>query len=84
MGVVGTVTDIGSEAISRAKKQAGILKHFSRFAMRGNSPDLAAGVFIGAAFGKTIWSLAIDVLMQSIGALLRKMDVQNPAGIAYR
>lgn len=33
-----------------------IIKEFREFAMRGNVVDLAVGVIIGAAFGKSIFT----------------------------
>ena len=44
-----------------------ILKEFREFAMRGNVIDLAVGVVIGAAFGKTVSSLVGDVMMPVLG-----------------
>jgi large conductance mechanosensitive channel len=51
-----------------------VLKEFKEFAMRGNVVDLAVGVIIGAAFGKTVSSLVEDVIMPPIGRLLGKVD----------
>jgi large conductance mechanosensitive channel len=51
-----------------------VLKEFKEFAMRGNVMDLAVGVLIGAAFGKTVSSLVEDVIMPPIGRLLGHVD----------
>ena len=51
-----------------------MLKEFKEFAMRGNVVDLAVGVIIGAAFGKTVSSLVEDVIMPPIGKLLGHVD----------
>ncbi len=47
-----------------------MLKEFKEFAMRGSVVDLAVGVIIGTAFGKTVSSLVEDVIMPPIGRLL--------------
>jgi large conductance mechanosensitive channel len=40
----------------------GFLKEFKQFAFKGNVVDLAVGVIIGGAFGKTVSSLVTDVI----------------------
>ncbi|HMO25707.1 MAG TPA: large conductance mechanosensitive channel protein MscL [Tepidisphaeraceae bacterium] len=55
----------------------GIVKEFREFVMRGNVVDLAVGVIIGAAFGKTVTSLVEDVLMSPIGKLVGGLDFSN-------
>ena len=47
--------------------------------MKGNVLDLAVGVIIGTAFGKTVSSLVNDVLMPVIGILLGKLDFSTLA-----
>ena len=47
-----------------------MLNEFKAFAMRGNVLDLAVGVIIGGAFGKTVASLVNDILMPLIGLVL--------------
>jgi large conductance mechanosensitive channel len=54
-----------------------MLKEFKEFAMRGNVMDLAVGVIIGAAFGKIVASLVVDVIMPPIGRLLGHVDFSN-------
>ena len=51
-----------------------MLKEFKVFAMRGNVMDLAVGVIIGVAFGKSVASLVEDVIMPPIGRLLGNVD----------
>ena len=51
-----------------------MLKEFKEFALRGNVLDMATGVIIGSAFGKTVPSLVSDVLMPPIGLLMGKVD----------
>ena len=41
----------------------GFIKEFKEFAMKGNVMDMAVGVIIGGAFGKSVTSLVNDVLM---------------------
>ena len=43
---------------------------FKEFVAKGNVVDLAAGVVIGAAFGKIVNSLVDDILMPPIGILI--------------
>lgn len=54
-----------------------MLKEFKEFAMRGNVLDMAVGIIIGAAFGKTITSFVGDILMPPIGLLLGKVDFSS-------
>jgi uncharacterized membrane protein YuzA (DUF378 family) len=42
-------------------------QEFKQFAMKGNAPDLAIGVIIGAAFGKIVGALVDDIIMPIIG-----------------
>src|ERR1700682_683838 len=44
-----------------------IMSEFKEFALKGNVMDLAAGVIIGAAFGKIVDSLVNDLVMPLIG-----------------
>jgi len=48
----------------------GMLKEFKEFAMRGNVVDMAVGIIIGGAFGKSISSVVADVIMPPIGLLM--------------
>jgi len=54
-----------------------ILEEFRTFISRGNVIDLAVGVIIGAAFGKIVSSLVIDVIMPPIGMLLSNVNFNN-------
>lgn len=51
-----------------------MLEEFKKFAMRGNVMDMAVGIIIGAAFGKTVSSFVSDVLMPPIGLLMGGVD----------
>lgn len=55
----------------------GMMKEFKEFAVKGNVADMAVGIIIGAAFGKTISSLVGDVIMPPIGVLLGGVDFSN-------
>lgn len=50
---------------------------FKAFALKGNMLDLAAGVILGAAFGKVITSLVSDVLMPPLGKLTGNVDFKD-------
>jgi len=52
-------------------------KAFKAFAMSGSVIDLAVGIIIGAAFGKTVSSLVNDIIMPPIGLLLGRVDFSN-------
>jgi large conductance mechanosensitive channel len=54
-----------------------ILEEFKKFAVRGNLPDLAAGIVIGAAFTTVVNSFVADILMPPIGLALGRVDFQN-------
>lgn len=51
-----------------------MLKEFKSFALRGNVLDLAVGIIIGAAFTTVVNSLAKDVIMQAMAALVGEPD----------
>lgn len=51
-----------------------IVSEFKEFAVKGNMIDMAVGIIIGGAFGKTITSLVNDVIMPPIGMLLGGVD----------
>lgn len=51
------------------------LKEFREFAMKGNVIDLAAGVIIGAAFGKIVSSLVAGIIMLPLGLLIGGIDL---------
>lgn len=54
-----------------------MLKEFREFIMRGNVMDLAVGIVIGAAFGRTVTSFVNDILMPPIGLVLGHVDFTN-------
>jgi large conductance mechanosensitive channel len=54
-----------------------MLKEFKEFAMRGNVLDMAIGIILGGAFGKTVTSLVNDILMPPLGLALGKVDFAN-------
>ena len=54
-----------------------MLQEFKKFALRGNVVDLASGVIIGAAFGKSIDSLVSDVIMPVVGRIVGGLDFSN-------
>lgn len=47
-----------------------LIDDFKAFALKGNVLDLAIGIIIGAAFGKTISSLVSDIIMPPLGLLI--------------
>lgn len=57
----------------------GLMKEFREFAMRGNVVDMAVGIVIGAAFGKSVSSFVADVLMPPIGILLGNVNFSDLA-----
>jgi len=64
-------------AFIEKQRRKTVLKEFKEFAMRGNVMDMAVGVIIGAAFGKTVSSLVEDVMMPPLGQLIGKVDFTN-------
>lgn len=54
-----------------------MLKEFKEFALRGNMIDMAVGIILGAAFGKSVSSFVNDVLMPPLGLLLGRVDFSN-------
>ena len=56
-----------------------MLKEFKEFAFKGNMLDLAIGFIIGAAFSAVVNSLAKDVIMNAIAAIVGKADFSNVA-----
>lgn len=49
-----------------------LLKDLKEFAIKGNMVDLAVGVIIGGAFGKTISSIVDDLIMPLLNPLMPK------------
>ncbi|MGC8774259.1 MAG: large-conductance mechanosensitive channel protein MscL [Chlorobaculum sp.] len=54
-----------------------MLKEFREFALKGNVVDMAVGIIIGGAFGALVNSLVNDLLMPSLGLLLKGVDFSN-------
>jgi len=54
-----------------------IASEFKAFALKGNVMDLAAGVIIGAAFGKIVDSLVTDIIMPVVSKLFGGLDFSN-------
>ncbi len=54
-----------------------MLNEFKKFALRGNSLDLAVGIILGAGFGRVVNSLVEDILMPPIGLLLGRVDFRS-------
>ena len=67
----------------------GMLKEFRDFAVKGNVVDLAVGVIIGAAFGKSVDSFVADIVMPLVGRVVGSLDFSSmfvvlgkvPAGV---
>ena len=55
----------------------GMWEEFKKFALKGNVVDLAVAVIIGAAFGKIVESVAADLFMPVVGAILGGLDFSN-------
>ena len=55
------------------------LQEFKTFAVRGNVVDMAVGLVVGAAFGKTVSSFVADVIMPPIGLLIGGVDFSKLA-----
>jgi large conductance mechanosensitive channel len=58
------------KTLNPARKAFSLAEEFRNFAFKGNVIDLAVGVIIGAAFGKTIESLVKNIFMPLIGLLI--------------
>lgn len=50
------------------------ISEFKEFIAKGNVMDMAVGVIIGGAFGKTVTSLVNDILMPIVGILIGRLD----------
>jgi large conductance mechanosensitive channel len=68
-------------------KGGGFLDEFRDFAMRGNMLDMAAGIIVGAAFGRVVSSFVTDVMMPPISLFTGHSDFSrwfiNLSGHAY-
>ena len=56
-----------------------MIKEFKEFAVRGNVIDMAVGIIVGAAFGKTVSSFVADVVMPPIGLLIGGVNFSDLA-----
>jgi len=54
-----------------------MFREFKKFAIKGNALDMAIGIIIGAAFGKIISSLVIDIIMPPIGVIIGNIDFSD-------
>ena len=54
-----------------------MLKEFREFALKGNVVDLAIGVIVGAAFGKIVDAMVVDLIMPLVAAVIGKIDFSN-------
>ena len=54
-----------------------MISEFREFAVKGNVMDLAVGVIIGAAFGKIVDSLVVDMIMPVVGRIFGGLDFSN-------
>ena len=57
-----------------------VMQEFKNFAMKGNVVDLAAGVIIGAAFGKIVSAMVDGIIMPVVGKFIGGV---NFAELAY-
>lgn len=55
----------------------GMVSEFKEFAMKGSMMDMAAGIIIGAAIGKTVGALVDNILMPIIGAAMGGVDFSD-------
>jgi len=56
-----------------------LASEFKEFAMKGSVVDLAVGVVIGAAFGKIVNSLVVDIIMPPLGLAIGGVDFKDLA-----
>ena len=54
-----------------------MLEEFKKFALRGNAVDLAIGVIIGSAFGRSVESIVGDIFTPLISAITGGLDFSN-------
>jgi len=52
----------------------GMVSEFKAFAMKGSLMDMAVGIIIGAAIGKTVGALVDNILMPLIGLAMGGVD----------
>lgn len=63
--------------VKKLKEQAGVLKGFRDFLVRGNVVDLAVGVVVGGAFNAIVTALVRDVITPVIGAIGGQHDFSS-------
>ena len=54
-----------------------MFKEFKAFINQGNAMDLAVGVLIGAAFGKIVNSIVVDIITPVLSIALGRIDFAN-------
>ena len=54
-----------------------MLKEFREFALKGNVVDLAIGVIVGAAFGKIVDAMVVDLIMPVVSMVFGRLDFSN-------
>lgn len=54
-----------------------MFKEFKAFINQGNAIDLAVGVLIGAAFGKIVNSIVVDIVTPILSLALGRIDFAN-------
>ena len=54
-----------------------MFKEFREFALKGNVVDLAIGVIVGAAFGKIVDSMVVDLIMPLVSMVFGRLDFSN-------
>ena len=54
-----------------------MFKEFREFALKGNVVDLAIGVIVGAAFGKIVDSMVVDLIMPLVSMVFGRFDFSN-------
>ena len=59
--------------------KSSFIQEFKDFAMRGNVVDMAVGVIIGGAFGKTVTSVVNDIIMPPIAMLMGNVNFADLA-----
>ena len=54
-----------------------MFKEFREFALKGNVVDLAIGVIVGAAFGKIVDAMVVDLIMPLVSMVFGRLDFSN-------
>jgi large conductance mechanosensitive channel len=71
------IAHLGSPKALLSKRGGRLLDDFREFALRGSMLDMAAGIIVGAAFGRVVSSFVTDVLMPPLGLLGGHSDFSN-------